>query len=83
LVVFVHNFIGFLAGFSFLFIKESAISIQGAFYIYGLTCVVGLLYCWKNMPETKNLTLIEINRLFYDEETDQDKVDESPIVAVN
>lgn len=80
LVIFVDNILGFLAGFSFLFIKESRIGVGGAFYIYGVTCAMGLIYCWYNMPETKNLTLRQINKLFYNEENAKLEMVTDPVV---
>lgn len=42
----------------------SAISITGAFWLYGLMCVVTYLVVWLATPETKGRTLEEIERLW-------------------
>jgi SP family arabinose:H+ symporter-like MFS transporter len=42
----------------------SAISITGAFWLYGLMCVVTYLVVWLATPETKGKTLEEIERLW-------------------
>jgi MFS family permease len=41
-----------------------AISITGAFWLYGAMCVVTFLIVWKATPETKGKTLEEIEKLW-------------------
>jgi len=42
----------------------SAISITGAFWLYGAMCVITYLVVWLATPETKGRTLEEIERLW-------------------
>lgn len=41
---------------------NSALGAAGTFWIYGMICLVGFLFIWKRVPETKNKTLEELEK---------------------
>jgi hypothetical protein len=46
---------------SFLTIKN-AIGAMGVFLLFGSLTLLALLYCWREVPETKGRSLQEIER---------------------
>ena len=41
---------------------NSALGAAGTFWIYGMICLVGFLFIWKRVPETKNKSLEELEK---------------------
>ncbi len=41
---------------------NNAMGASGTFWLYGIICLVGLVYIYKNLPETKGKTLEEIEK---------------------
>lgn len=53
----------FLVTFTFPFILGT-IGVSGAFWFYAAVCIAGLLFVWRQVPETKGRSLEEIEREF-------------------
>ncbi len=49
----------FLLTYTFPFLND-AFGASGTFWLYGIICVVGLIFIYKKLPETKGKTLEEI-----------------------
>jgi SP family sugar porter-like MFS transporter len=41
---------------------NNALKASGTFWLYGIICVIGYIYIYKNLPETKGKTLEEIEK---------------------
>ncbi|MFP5436363.1 MAG: sugar porter family MFS transporter [Bacteroidia bacterium] len=53
---------------TFPFLNEG-LGTAGTFWIYGIICVLGFVFVWKKLPETKNKSLEEIEQLMLDNKT--------------
>lgn len=45
---------------------NKALGAHGSFWAFGVICFLGFVYIWKVLPETKNKTLEEIERVIMD-----------------
>jgi len=54
----------FIVGYTFLYIKESAIGAAGAFWIYAGFCAISIVHLTIELPETKGKTLDEVMLFF-------------------
>ncbi|KAI9911952.1 hypothetical protein PsorP6_009632 [Peronosclerospora sorghi] len=52
-----------LVSFTFLSIVDQ-LSVYGAFWLYASIALIGFIYLWKELPETKGLELEEIQLIF-------------------
>jgi SP family facilitated glucose transporter-like MFS transporter 8 len=43
-----------------MFVTTDSIGFLGLFWIYSLFCILGALFVWFIVPETKNKSLVEI-----------------------
>jgi SP family arabinose:H+ symporter-like MFS transporter len=46
---------------------------DGTFWLYAAICAVGALFVWRRLPETKDLTLEEIERQMARDKNDEDQ----------
>jgi len=54
----------FVIGYTFLYIKDSAIGVAGAFWIYAGFCAISIVHLTIELPETKGKTLDEVMLFF-------------------
>ena len=45
-------------------VLNSSLGPYGTFWLYGVICLLGFAYLWKNLPETKGKSLEEIEKEF-------------------
>lgn len=58
--------------FSFPFLNR-ALGSDGTFWLYAAICAAGALFVWRRLPETKDLTLEEIERQMARGKNDEDQ----------
>jgi len=54
----------FVIGYTFLYIKDSPIGAEGAFWIYAGFCVISIVHLTFELPESKGKTLDEVVSFF-------------------